>query len=214
MYNHTAGYFDDVPTNATWLSSDGSIVVVTSPGSSTDLSCDDYNWGTVTITLSTSGLQNTTQVTVVEPQVDYILIRTQPGGGGLNLCDPANYTSYPVGAADTFYGAMYNHTAGYFDDVPTNATWLSSDGSIVVVTSPGSSTDLTCDDHNWGTVTITLTTSGLQNTTQVTVVEPQVDYIQIRDAPNGLGIIITNRTYVVWQVDEYHKQDICCLASG
>jgi predicted transcriptional regulator len=302
MYNYSTNYFDDVPSNATWGSSDNSIVTVTSPGYYTDLTCDDQNWGTITITLSASGKQNTTQVTVIKPtvdymiltdvpngttlslvtlnvgesirvyasaynntcgyiglirvnwdeplglgnldnssgtsttftagfvggtttitgsnssegvsdsfdvyinppEVDYILIRTQPGGGGLNLCDPANYMSYAVGGTDIYYGAMYNYTTNYFDDIPVNATWGSSDNSIVTVTSPGYYTDLTCDDQTWGTITITLSTSGKQNTTQVTVIKPTVDYIHIRDEAGGLGSIITTKTYVVWEVDIFY----------
>ncbi len=153
----------------------------------------------------TLGLNDTFDVNIIPPTADYIQIRTQPGGGGINLSDPVNFISYPVGASDTYYGAMYNHTAGYFDDAPSDATWFSSDPSIVNVSSPGSFSNITCDEHNWGgPITITLSASGKQNTTQVTVVEPTVDYIQIRDEPNGLGNIVTIRTYIVWQVDEFY----------
>jgi DNA-binding transcriptional ArsR family regulator len=151
------------------------------------------------------GMNNTFDVNINPPTMDFILIRTQPGGGGINLCDPANYQSYPVGTQDTYYGAMYNHTAGYFDDIPENSTWGSSDPSIVTVSSPGSSSDLTCDSNNWGgPVTITLTALGKVNTSEITVLEPTVDYIQIRDEPGSLGNIVTSRTYIVSQVDVFY----------
>ncbi len=202
-YNNTCGYIGLIDVN--WYESAGLGTLDNTSGTSTTFTAG-FVGGSTTISCVnlTEGVSDSFDIYINPPTADYLLIGTQPGGGGINLCNPANYKSYPVGATDIFYGVMYNNTAGYFDDVPTNATWLSSDNSIVVVSSPGSSSDLTCDDHNWGTVTITLSATGLQNTTQVTVIEPQVDYIQIRDAPNGLGIIVTTRTYVVWQVDEFY----------
>ncbi|UCE74944.1 MAG: PKD domain-containing protein, partial [Methanomassiliicoccales archaeon] len=205
-YNDTAGYLGDVPGTSTWNSSEIDIVEVTSPGSSTTITCSPTNWGTVTITLDDGdGHTNTTEVSILKPTCDYVLIRDSPDGGGLDLCDPANYKSYPVGASDDFYGAKYNDTAGYLGDVPGTSTWNSSAIDIVDVTSPGSSATITCSPTNWGTVTITLDDgSGHSNTTEVTVLEPTVDYIQIRDEPNGLGDIVTIRTYIVYQTDVFY----------
>ncbi|UCG70580.1 MAG: fibronectin type III domain-containing protein [Thermoplasmata archaeon] len=191
-YNFTAGYIGDVLAAATWVSDGPSIVDAASPGSSSIITCSDTNSGTVTIMLDDGTHQNTTQVTVSPPTVDYIQIRDEAGGTGTVLSDPLNYPSYWVGNSTTFYGASYNSTAGYLSDVPITSTWSSDDPSIVGVTTPGDSSTITCSDTNWGTVTITLDDGTYQNTTQVTVMEPTVDYIQIRSASGGGGVDLTD----------------------
>lgn len=203
-YNYSFKYMADFASTTWTETSGGSVITVTSLGASTNVQAQLIG-GTSTITADYKGVQNMTNVTVNPPTADYIQIRTQPGGTGINLCDLANYKSYPVGASDIYYGAMYNHTASYFADVPGTATWFSSNLSIVKVTSPGPSSNITCDDQKWGgPVTITLSASGKQNTTLVTVLEPTVDYIQIRDEPNGLGNIVKSRTYIVWQEEKFY----------
>ncbi|UCG69564.1 MAG: PQQ-binding-like beta-propeller repeat protein [Thermoplasmata archaeon] len=205
-YNNTAGYIGDVPSTSTWDCNIPAIVSVSSPGISSTITCSDTAWGTVTITLDDlSENQNTTQVTVSEPTVDYVLIRDASGGLGNNLCDPSNYRSYPVGGFAQYYGAEYNSTAGYIGDVPGLSTWVSSDPSIVSVTSPGGMTNATCSNVNWGAVTITLNDgSGHQNTTQVDVLEPETDYIIISSAPGGIGTWIGDTTYVFSENDTFY----------
>jgi predicted transcriptional regulator len=185
-YNHSIGYVGQFSSTIWTETTGGSVITVISPGALTKVQAQLIG-GSSTITANYNGTQNTTSVTVNPPEADYLLIRTQPGGGGTNLCDPGNYKTHPVGISDTYYGAMYNLTAGFFADVPSTATWLSSDTSIVTITSPGSSAKIKCDNRNWGgPVTITISSSGNQNTTQVTVLEPTIDYIH------------------VWQVDEFY----------
>ncbi|UCG69678.1 MAG: PKD domain-containing protein [Thermoplasmata archaeon] len=188
-FNSTAGYLSDVPMTSTWISDGPTIVTVSSPNYYSTITCSDTNWGTITITLD-DGMDHecTTQVTVLGPSVDYVLIRDASGGLGVNLCDPGNYPSYPVGRSTTYYGATYNSTADYIGDIPITATWSSNNPSIVTASSPGLLSTITCSDTNWGTVTITLD-DGMdhQCTTQVTIIEPTVDYIQIRDASSGGG---------------------------
>ncbi|UCG68597.1 MAG: PKD domain-containing protein [Thermoplasmata archaeon] len=192
-YNYTVGYIGDVPATTTWSSNVTNVVTVTSPGSSSTITCSDTNWGTATITMDDgSGHQNTTQVTVMEPTVDFILIRTAPGGGGINLCNPANYPTYPMGHTTTFYGAEYNLTAGYIGSVPATTTWSSNATNIVDVTSPGSSSTITCSNTNSGVAIITIYDGSHQNTTVVTVSGPGVDYILIRSAPGGGGINLSD----------------------
>ena len=193
-YNYTIGFMDDVQLNAIWNTTNSSLVSVSSPGDTSTITCSATEWGTATISLDDgSGHTNTTQITISDPNADYIQIRDAPGGGGINLCDVANYPSYPVGFSTTFYGAAYNDTAQYLSDVPVTSTWVSSDPAVVDVDSPGSYSAITCSNSNWGTVTITLDNGfGQTNTTQVTVLDVTVDYIQIRDAPNGGGSDLSN----------------------
>ncbi|UCF08077.1 MAG: PKD domain-containing protein, partial [Thermoplasmata archaeon] len=203
-YNATSGYISLVEVNWSQSPSMGSLDNLL--GTSTTFTAGLVGGSTVISgENATLGLSDTFDVVINPPTADYVQIRTQPGGGGTNLCDPGNYMSYPVGASDTYYGALYNLTAGYFTDAPGDATWASSNPSIVTVTSPGSSSEITCDNQNWGgPVVITLSVSGMQNTTQVTVLEPTVDFIQIRDEPNGLGNVVTTGTYIVWQLDVFY----------
>jgi outer membrane protein assembly factor BamB len=208
-YNSTSGYVTDLPM--LWFSQDSSVVSVTSTGSSTNVVCSPTNSGTVTITADDgSGHTNTTQVTVLEPTVDYIHIRSLANGGGDNLCDPVNYRSYPLTGSDTFYGARYNSTAGYLDNTPATSTWTSSTSNTVSVSSPGMSATLTCNSNNYGTVTITLNDGlGHTNSTQVTVLEPTADYIQIRDSPDGSGDVITS---VHIELDAEYERTYYCAA--
>jgi len=191
LFNNSIGYLSDVPASSTWDTTDPSIVTVTSPGTSSAISCDDKNWGTITITItdSVNSLSDTTQVTVLQPTIDYIQINDGPDGGGTNLGDPVNYPNYPVGYSTTFYGGYYNSTAGFIGAVPGTSTWDSNDTAIVSVGPPGISSTITCSNSNFGTVTITLLDgTGFSNTTQVTVLDVTIDYIQIRSQPGGAGL--------------------------
>ncbi len=211
-YNDTVGFIGAVPTTSTWDSNDTSIVdlnpINPATGNQTTVSCSPTNSGWVWVTLDYGGITNTTKVTVLAWTVDYILIRNAPGGGGLNLCDPANYTSYPVGIINPFYGAAYNYSApgdGYIGIVNISSTWDSTDFGIVDVTITGDSSTITCSNTNWGTVTIELDDhEGHIVTTQVTVIKPTIDYIQIRDMPNNGGNVVDTRTYSVWDTDEFY----------
>ncbi len=197
-YNYTVNFMGSVPLTSTWTSTNASIVSVTSPGNSSTISCDNNNWGVVTVTLD-DGLGHTfvTTVTVLSFNVDYILIRDSPNGGGIDLSDPANYPSYPVGHTTTFYGAMYNNSAGYLIDVASTSIWTSSNTDIVDVTYPGASSVITCSNTNYGTVTVTLFEwMGYSATTEVTVLKPTIDYLQIVDTPNA-GIDSVDDTFYI-----------------
>ncbi|MEE9151980.1 MAG: PKD domain-containing protein, partial [Thermoplasmata archaeon] len=203
-YNTTSGYLGLIEVN--WSESAGLGSLDNQTGTSTIFTAGLIGGSTIiegeNLTL---GKNDTFNVTINPPTVDFILIRTQPGGGGINLSDPANYRSYPVGASDSFYGAGYNSTAGYVGEVPSTSNWNSSNPSIVTVTSLGNSATISCSNTNWGfTIIILDDGSGHQNTTQVTVIEPTVDYIHIRDESNGFGNIVGGRTFVVWEEEEFY----------
>jgi catabolite regulation protein CreA len=206
QYNNSIGYIGSVSLTSTWVSNETTIVDVTSPGNITTVTCDPVNTGWVWVNLTDGVHQASTIVTVSDITVDYILIRDAPFGGGKNLCDPANYTSYPVGHTTTFWGAAYNYSVGYFKDVDVGSTWFSTDTSIVDAGSPGSSSPITCSNTIWGTVTISLTdfATGKLNTTQVTVLEPTVDTIMIRTDPDNLGSEVTIATYIVLETDLFY----------
>lgn len=197
-YNNTHGYVGDV--SVTWMSSNKSVGTITSPGTSTYF--DPVGDGTCTVTANYDGITDDTgTLTVSSATVDYIQIRDAPDGGGDIVIDPI----YILGSVDTYYGALYNDTAGYLTEVSPgdgqDSFWNSSNTSVVTVTPLGSSATITCNDTNPGTAVITLWAFGLTNTTTVTVVSWTIDYISIMDAPNGVGNLVGDRTYGVWDTD-------------
>jgi hypothetical protein len=189
-YNGT-DFISDIPVS--WLSLNESIVTVTAYGESTLITASDTQYGSASILADYSfGLAESTIITILPPTIDYILIRDGSQGEGSNLCEPSNYTNFPVGSNFTFYGARYNITSGYLDEVPSSSTWTSSNDSIVGVSAVGTSTQITCSQTKYGVVTITLDDGeGHVNYTLVSVLEPTVDYIQIRDAPGDLAVVLT-----------------------
>ncbi|UCE39131.1 MAG: hypothetical protein JSW00_07920, partial [Thermoplasmata archaeon] len=188
-YNYSSGYIDVV--DADWTVTGGNAILLGStPNSTNGIDVGTVGGAWVYFDASYSVLSDSVLYGVIPPTIDYVYIRDASGGGGINLSDPANYPSYPLGSVDTFYGAAYNYTVGYIHDVNASTTWTSTNSSIVHVTSPGSSSTITCNDTNWGTVTITLdVVAGPSTTTEVTVLEPMgVDFIQITDIPDGVRL--------------------------
>jgi thiol-disulfide isomerase/thioredoxin len=138
------------------------------------------------------------------PEVDFIQIRDGPAGGGIDLSDPGNYPSYPVGHITTFYAAGYNNSIGFFSDI--DSMWISGDDTIVGVSPSGPSSTVTCSSTKDGTVQITVmdSVSGKMNTTDVTVLTPTLDYIQIMDAPGGGGSEVTTGTFNAYDTDTFY----------
>jgi hypothetical protein len=191
LMNATAGFIDNAPSSSLWSSTNESIVTVTTPGESTNLACAIQSYGTITITIDdASGHLNSTTVTVLAPTTDELRIMDSPGGLGSEITSP----DYPVGAEDTYYGAMFNDTAGYIGDVPSGASW-SSNHPRVEVTPFGTSTDLECSDTNSGTATITLNDGdGHTESVTVTIQEPTIDSIKILNSPDPSGSEIIDHT--------------------
>jgi hypothetical protein len=184
LFNRTAGFIDNAPTSSEWNSTAGIIVSVTSPGEYSDVVCSPQNWGSVAITVDDgNGHSNSTTVTVLEPTTDELKIMDAQGGSGSVISSP----DYPVGATDTFYGTLFNETAGYIGDVPSSSTW-ESDHIRITVTSPGSSSTITCSDTNYGTTTIILDDgAGHQESIVVEILTPTVDRVEIRDDMGSTG---------------------------
>ena len=131
------------------------------------------------------------------PAVDYVRIRDASGGAGRVVDDP----TYPVDAEDTFWCAAYNNTAGYLGD--RTAIWASSDPDTATIITPGKSTTLRCNRTTGGTTTITADWDGITNSTLVTVMEPTVDRIEIRDSPADGGNVVEHAAYPIGGNDMY-----------
>ena len=132
------------------------------------------------------GHTNSTMVSVLEPTVDELRIMDAPGTGGTEITDML----YPVGAEDNYYGVMFNETAGFLGNVPNSATW-SSNSARVQVTSPGSSTKITCSDTDFGIARVTLEDGqGHQAWVDVEILPPTMDYIQLQDDSGSQGNLL------------------------
>jgi parallel beta-helix repeat protein len=201
LFNTTAGFVSNAPSETEWESDDEDIVTATTPGIFSDITCHDENYGTVTITVNDgNGHTNVTNVLVLPPTVDEIKILDAQNGAGSEIFSP----TYPVGATDIYYGAMFNDTAGYIGDVPNTATW-SSNNARVTVTSPGSSTTITCSDDESGFTIITLNDGqGNQVSVNIEIIEPAMDYIQVQDESGSDGSPITDHTINLGESETYY----------
>jgi parallel beta-helix repeat protein len=156
--------------------------------------------GTLTINGTNDFLQisDETTLNIQPPIVDYIQIRSEPNGGGVDLSDPDYYPYYMVGETDTLWGAAYNGSIGYVGDVGPSSDWLSLNESNATVTSPGISSMLSCK-FNETNVTVYLfdTLSGkiIYTVVRILATPPTVDRIIISSDPGDSGIWFDSGTF-------------------
>jgi PKD repeat protein len=185
-YNNTNGFLGNYDTTTWAEDSLGSIITITSPGPSTLIQSAGNVSGSVTLTARCFTYLNTTTVTIIPPGIDDIIFRDAPGDSGNILTD----ITLDVGQNITVWAASYNNTNGFLGNYDTTTWEEDSLGSIITVTSLGPST-LVQADIVGGSVTLTVHCFIYLNTTTVTINPPGVDYIEIRDAPNGTGSIVS-----------------------
>ncbi len=197
-YNFTAGYIQDVTVE--WVCNDTNIVNVTSPGINTTLTASTTTWGVVRITATYNNLNDITgNIMILEPTMDYIIIRNQPGNMGQWVGDKI----YIAGGSDTFHCAGYNNTYSYIDDF--YAEWSISNPNKGAVTTPGESTNFTASTVSFGDVYVIATYSGKTNQTgKLTVLIPTLDYLLIRDESNNGGEVVGARIYGVGDTDTFY----------
>lgn len=139
--------------------------------------------------------------------IDYIQIRSAPGGGGEII---GNRTYY-VGDTDHFYAAGYNFTYDFVQDVET---WWYSQSPNVGDVSPyrGVTTTFTATSAGQTYVQASYNDSSPGNGTRtldndtgtLTVQWRNIDYVEIRDAPHGGGAIVKDREYFVGDTAMYY----------
>lgn len=188
-YNFSTGYRRDL--DASWTSSNWSICDVFSGG-----------WlepklpGTCTLTVDFRGLlTNTTGTITVYSDIDSIIIRDGASGGG----NPVGDRTIGIGETDQYYAAGYNTTLGYRRDLQ-DATWSTDNTSVCNVNYDGR-----VEFETEGTCIITANWRGLVigNTGTLAVVW-NVDYIIIRDSPNGGGNAVGDRAYYIGNTDLFY----------
>jgi PKD repeat protein len=178
------------------------VISVLTPGDFTTVTAQLIG-GSSTLTADYNGTQDSVPVTVNAPTPDYVQIMDAPGGGGTDLSNPANYPNYPVGHAVTFHGAMFNITAGFIGDVAASSSWSSGNANLITVSSPGSTSTITCSDTKSGIAVISLFAPGHTTSTTVTILPPTIDIVKIRDSPNGEGNSVSSPTYDVGEEDTF-----------
>jgi hypothetical protein len=198
MYFHAIGYDSDGNENTTWLpiwtwegTGLGTIIPYNYQGNVTfAISGSDF------VNVSVTGIPlvyNSTSVTItdVQPIVDYIAIMDAPGGLG----NFVTTMQFGVGETYTFYAAGFNlTTVEYVMDVPV--LWsVDEEENGTVSVGPAIQTIFTANLTHGGELVITITNSSLpistNSTGTITILDPNVDRIEIRDAPNGGGYLIT-----------------------
>jgi hypothetical protein len=90
-----------------------------------------------------------------------------------------------------------------------NVTWTSLNVTNgTVIEGPGNSTTFSANRSHGGEVIITATNTSLpENSTStgvLLVLDPEVDYIQIRDAAGGAGNIVTTGSYSEGEIDTFY----------
>jgi hypothetical protein len=140
------------------------------------------------------GVFNTTIVDVINPpSIDYIVIMDAPNGAG-NVIGTLEYN---FGETDTFYAAGFNYSSGYLKDI--DVLWTTSNESIGNVTpGPGTSTTFSANLTHLGDVKMDVII------TATNLIGPEVDYIQIRDAPGGGGTEVTTKDYIQYETDIFY----------
>jgi len=141
-----------------------------------------------------------------DPGIDYVQIRTAPGGGGEIVGDMLYY----VGDQDTYWAAGYNFSGDFVRDV--EAHWYTRNTGVGWV-EPYEGTNTTFHAAGEGQTFVSMYAGWNQSgnltywendTGILTVLYRGVDYIQIRDGPGGGGTIVDVRLYFIDDTDTYY----------
>jgi DNA-binding transcriptional ArsR family regulator len=225
-YNASSGWVQDVPVywqfTESGLARGNQVIRVNHTyGSSAKIYTNGYGIAHVRAYYHiTPGNLTTTNDTgplrVSVDNVDSVIVRSEQGGAG-TWVGPATYQS---GDKDKFYAAAYDSGGNFLDDIVSN--WTSTNLSVgYLYSSPsgriggceGSGTTVSCYPlinfyasaigHTYVNAT-PVGTSVTNMTGKLTVTGVGVDYIQIRDAPNGHGQVRGNFTYYEREQDTFY----------
>ncbi len=190
LYNNSIGYIG--LGNAIWIVEGGSASRLSSTQGMMNGLDVGTTLGNVWFNVSYGGFTFSVLFIVHPPSIDSIIIRNGPNNSGDHIGDRA----YMVYQEDRFYAAGYNATFGYVKDVA--ATWVCDDTSIGSVNPQlGTSTTFKAKKVNVnGACVVSATYLGVWDSTGVLLVlEPVIDYIVIRNGPNGTGNILGSMTF-------------------
>jgi hypothetical protein len=157
---------------------------------------------TITATNTTLDLSDDFEITIIPPEVDYIRIVDTSGTGTTEIADQ----TVSVGFTITGFAATFNESLGYISDSQVNWLVTNEDGASASTDPLSSSmTSIFSSGSNGGTATWSINDGqGHTDTVVFTIFPPTVDFIQIRDAPDGGGNVVTTATYNAGDTDTYY----------
>jgi len=217
-YNKTVSYLYDV--EVVWTIAPPGVATVDSPGHMTNLTALQVAMDSTCIVTATYGsiINQTGLLTVLAPRVDDIIIMDAPDNTGnpifFDYPNPFSYTFYSVGETDTFWAAGYNFTVDYIGDIDVDWTAINILGfpdtnNGTVTPGPSNSTTFTANSDHMGVLIVGANTTDVANVTNfLVIIPPMPDEIEIRDAPNRGGNIVTTRNYDVGQSDTFYAAGI------
>jgi predicted transcriptional regulator len=129
------------------------------------------------------------------PMIDYIEITDSPNGSVLLN------ESVIVGSQRSGICSAYNNTAGFLGTVI--ADWTVSGGTATLQNPSPSEANGIDVQMTPGPVWLNASLNGFVDSVLYTVLAPEVDYIQIRDSPNGLGEVVSEKTYSEGETDTF-----------
>jgi hypothetical protein len=184
-----------------WQSDNTAVgTVVLGTVNSTDFEAIGVGTCRVSATHDSYDVNWTGTLTVLEPEIDEIIIRTGGNEGGEILVEG----TYIVYQEEFLYAAAYNDTYGYIKDV--QATWQSSNenvGEVISIILPATFIAQLVDEDS--SCTITANYQNLTTTTGTLLVfAPRVDEIKIRDTEGGEGNITTTGQYSYEETDIFY----------
>jgi hypothetical protein len=192
-YNISAGYLGDV--GADWLSSNESVATVTTPGTSTQFSAQ-FVAGECNVTAVFGGIlfNYTGTLNVLDAEIDYILITDTPNGN--EVLD----VILNVGENIILYESAYNISGPTYLG-PISVDWSQSNSLGAFIPTSGTSTIFIAGNLG-GVTTINATNSVLllSDDFDLTINDPQVDYIIMRDAADGLGIPVSSASFTLGDI--------------
>jgi len=187
-----AGYDADgnfiADTTVSWTSS-GLTPALASTGRSATLDPTTPGTATVTATEPNSGLTDNTGAIVVNPgAITHLLVRSEAGGGGMEVGD----MTLTLDDKLTLYAAGYDAENNYSRDVV--ATWSVSSGDLDAPSPATGTSTVFAPSTPETSGKIRADRTGLIGDETGTLTVGNVSYVQIRNAANGAGSEVGDRT--------------------
>jgi hypothetical protein len=201
-FNDTVGYLGDISVDWSVVTGGGATASTSPLVGDTSTFDAELASGTGTWTADDgAGHTDTVVFTILGAEIDYIMIMDAAD----NLGSAVGDMTYAVFETDNFFVATFNDTLGYLGDV--TATWSSDDTAVGQVDDPVpptaifSAQQVALDDS----CIVTASYMGMTDVTgDLTVLAPTVDSIEIRNAPEGGGVEVGDRTFGVGDSDELY----------
>ncbi|MCK4758382.1 MAG: hypothetical protein KAS67_08015, partial [Thermoplasmata archaeon] len=199
-FNDTVGFIGDI--SVSWSVVNAGSNGTSEPSSGTN-STFYSGWfsGTATWTASDGSDHSDSVIfTVNTPLIDFILIVDTPDGGGTEIPDK----TIDVGETHTGWAAGFNSTTGYVGDI--SVAWSVGNTGSSASTSPifGTNSSFYAGIVEGSAILSVDDGQGHTDTVVFTINPPTVDYISIRDAPDGGGNVIDDPSYPVGAQVRFH----------